>query len=124
MSRAPLSPSRLRGSLRCRIALAAALLPLTAALASAQTFTVAPELWDRPRSAASVVAVPAIRDAATRMIARADARLVIRHPRGPDAGLQAEELRSWFVAHAIEAQRIELRADLAPKQPIVLEVTP
>jgi hypothetical protein len=124
MSRTPSTPPHPRGGQQCRIALAAAFFSCAATSAPAQTLTVAPELWDRPRSAATVTAVPAIRDAATRMVARADARLVIRHARSPEAGLQAEELRSWLVAHAIEAQRIELRGDLAPKQAIVLEVTP
>lgn len=103
--------------------LGAALLGAAAA-ASAQKFTVPPELWDRPRSGASVTAVPAVREAASRMIARPDARLVIRHARAPEALLQAEELRAWLVAHSIESRRIELRADLAPKQAIVLEVMP
>jgi len=102
----------------------AALLLMLAGPCAAQSFVVPAELWDRPRSGPQVIAAGPVREAVARLTARADARLLIRHPRTSEAQIQAEELRAWLTAHAIEPARIELRADLAPRQPILLEVTP
>ena len=80
------------------------------------------ELWDRPRSGRTVLALPAVREALAELAASPDARLVIRHPAGSEGSLQAEELRTWLIAHALEPERIRLRADAAPRQPLQLEV--
>lgn len=101
-----------------------ALLLVLAGPCAGQSFAVPAELWDRPRSGPQVIATAPVREAVARLAARADARLLIRHPRTPEAQLQAEELRAWLTAHAVEPARIELRADLAPRQPILMEVTP
>lgn len=82
------------------------------------------ELWDRPRSGRLVMVLPVVREAMDRLLAKPEARLVIRHPPGAEPGLQAEELRAWLVAHAVEPGRIAVRGDLAPKQPIELELIP
>lgn len=72
---------------------------------------VAPELWDRPRSAQAVMAQPAVRQAVLALQSRSDARLWIVHGQRQDAMLQAEELRAWLVALAVEGTRLRLRAD-------------
>ena len=72
---------------------------------------VAPELWDRPRSAQTVMAQPAVRQAVLGLQSRSDARLWIVHGPRQDALLQAEELRAWLVALAVEGARVRLRAD-------------
>lgn len=72
---------------------------------------VAPELWDRPRSAQAVMAQPAVRQAVLALQSRSDARLWIVHGQRQDAMLQAEELRAWLVALAVEGARLRLRAD-------------
>lgn len=72
---------------------------------------VAPELWDRPRSAQAVMAQPAVRQAVAALQSRSDARLLIVHGPRPEAQLQAEELRAWLVALAVEGARLQLRAD-------------
>jgi hypothetical protein len=82
------------------------------------------ELWDRPRSGRAVLSVPAVRKALAELVAAPDARVTIRHPPGNEALAQAEELRAWLVAHAIDADRIASRPDLSPRQPIRLEVAP
>ena len=41
---------------------------------------------------------------------------------GAEAMLQAEELRAWLIAHAVEPARIVLAADLPARQPLQLEV--
>lgn len=92
------------------------------AASRADAFPVPAELWDRPRTGPLVIATPAIRSALDALLASPEARLTIRHPPGADPSAQAEELRAWLVAHALEPARVFLRADLAPRQPIVLEV--
>lgn len=70
-----------------------------------------PELWDRPRSAQSVMAQPVLRQAITAYQANPAARMVIVHGARQETQLQAEELRAWLVALAVESARLQLRAD-------------
>lgn len=72
---------------------------------------VSPELWDRPRSAAAVMAQDAVRQAVAAYHARAGSRMVIVHGGRQEAQLQAEELRSWLMALAVDGSRLLLRAD-------------
>ncbi len=90
--------------------------------AAAQSFPVGPDLWDRPRSAQAVQAAPGVRQAVEVVLAQPGARLVIRHAPGPDGQLQAEELRAWLTALALDSERIALAADLKPRDNLVLEV--
>ena len=103
--------------------LPAAALLLAAGAASAQTFVVPAELWDRPRSGAAVLEQPAVRQAVNAYLAQPGARLVLRHGPGPESLLAAEELRAWLAALAIESARIELRSDLKASEPLQIEVT-
>lgn len=103
--------------------LAAALAVVTTS-AAGQSHDVRAELWDRPRTAAAVAADDAVRRAALEILARPQSRLAIRHGPGQEAALQAEELRSWLGALAIDPRRIELRGDLAGSAPLRLEVAP
>ena len=59
------------------------------------------------------MAQEAVRQAVAGYHARAGSRLVIVHGPRQEALLQAEELRNWLVALAIDSARIELRADPA-----------
>lgn len=90
--------------------------------AAAQSFPVGPDLWDRPRSARVVQAAPGVRQAVEALLARPGAQLVIRHAPGPDGHLQAEELRAWLLALALDNARIALAADLKPRDNLVIEV--
>jgi hypothetical protein len=90
--------------------------------APAQSFVVPPELWDRPRSAAAVLAQPAIRQAVDRFLALPGSRLVVRHGATQEWQLAAEEMRSWLVALALEPGRITLRNDLKPSESLRIEV--
>jgi hypothetical protein len=106
------------------------LFSLTAAIAPAAEPVSTPsgaipyELWDRPRSGRALLAVPAVRDAMAALLARAHARLRIRHPAGVEGVLQAEELRTWLIAHAIEPGRLVLQAEPGARQPLQLEIVP
>lgn len=95
---------------------------LCACSAAAQGFAVPPELWDRPRSGQAVLEQPAVRQAVGALRAQPGARLVIRHGGAREALHAAEELRSWLAALALEPERIALRNDLAPGEPLRLEV--
>ncbi len=88
----------------------------------AQSFTVAPELWDRPRSGPAVMERPAIQQAVGAWLALPGARMVVHHGPGQESFLQAEELRAWLISLAVEARRVMLRNDLAPSAPLRLEV--
>jgi hypothetical protein len=79
----------------------------------AQAADLAPEFWDRPRSAQTVLAQPAIRQAVAALQYRSDARMLIVHGTRQESQAQAEELRAWLVALAVESARVQLRADLA-----------
>ena len=92
--------------------------------AAAQSFAVPPELWDRPRSAKVVMDTPAVRDAVRAYLSQSAARLVIRHARGPESLLLAEELRAWLVALAIESARISFDAGATTADRLTLEVIP
>lgn len=103
-------------------ALLAALLVPPAAVCAAQAFEVGPELWDRPRTGRMVLSNAAVRQALDALRQRPDARLAIRHASGAEPVLQAEELRAWLIAHAVEPNRIDLRPDLAARQSLRLEI--
>jgi hypothetical protein len=83
---------------------------------------VPPELWDRPRSGRAVLAVPAVQRVLGELASAPAAQLTIRHAPGVEATGQAEELRAWLVSHALDAERIVLRPDLAARQSIQLDV--
>lgn len=102
----------------------AAALALVTTAAAGQSYDVRTELWDRPRTAAAVAADDGVRRAVLEMLSRPQSRLAIRHGAGQEAALQAEELRSWLGALAIDPRRIELRSDLAGSVPLRLEITP
>lgn len=89
---------------------------------AAQTFVVPPELWDRPRSGRVMLEQPAVRQAVNTWLAQPGARLVVHHGAGQESALLAEELRAWLMALAVEAERITLRNDLKPSEPLTLEV--
>ncbi len=82
----------------------------------------APELWDRPRSAQAVMAQPAVRQAVAAYQVGSATRIVIVHGSRQEAQSQAEELRAWLVALAVDGARLQLRAD--PSATVLrLEVT-
>lgn len=65
-------------------------------------------LWDRPRSAEAIRSQPAIRAAVAAWLATPGASLVIRPGHGQNADLQADELRHWLIALAVDAGRLSV----------------
>jgi len=85
-------------------------------------FPVPPELWDRPRSGQSMLEQPALKQAVNAYLAQSGASLLIHYAPGQDGSLQAEELRAWLTALAIDASRVRLRNDLKSGEPLTIEV--
>ena len=101
---------------------AACLLIASSSALCAEPLVVAPELWDRPRSARAVLDQPEIREAVRAHLAQAGSRIVIHHSLGQEPLLQAEELRAWLMALAVDADRITLVNDLKSNQTMTIEV--
>ena len=104
--------------------LAAGLAAGAAAQTSAQAFDVPPELWERPRTGAAVLGQEPVRRAVLQALANADAQLVIHHGPGQETQVQAEELKSWLAALAIDPKRVALRGDGAAGSPMKIEIVP
>ncbi len=105
-----------------RRSLAATVLLVPVAHAAAQTVAIAPELWDRPRSGATILEQPAIQQAVRAYLQAPGAQLVIHHAAGQESMLYAEELRSWLIALALDPDRIAVRPDLPHGDPLKLEL--
>ncbi len=99
-----------------------------AALGAAMPAAAAPEcpvpvaLWDRPRSGSAILATRELRPCVLALDENPGARLAIRHAAAVESALQAEELRSWLAALAIDPERIELVPGLGPRDPLRIEV--
>ena len=105
---------------RCMLAA----LMLFAQAAAAQTADVPPEFWDRPRTGRALLDQPQVKQVVAAALAKPEATLLIHHANGQEPLVQAEELRSWLVALAIEPRRIALRSGLAAGAPIRIEMVP
>lgn len=91
------------------------------AMAHAEAFPIASDLWASPRNGDAVRADPAIRRGVAVYLARANARMRLHHNKRDEPAAQAEELRGWLIALGIEADRIELIED-SPTDLMTLEV--
>ena len=106
------------------VAVLMVLLCMGPAAAAGGSFELARELWDRPRTGGVILRDPAIRQAVALALAKPQSQIVIHHARNQELLLQAEELRSWFGALAIDPRRIALQADVAADAPLAIEVAP
>lgn len=95
---------------------------LTVSAQAADVFSLPSELWDRPRTARVVLEQPAVKQALSRHLSQPGSRLVIHHGYGQDPLLQAEELRAWLMALAIDGARISLVNDVKPNESLNIEV--
>jgi len=81
------------------------------------------DLWARPRSGASVAAMPAVRDSVQALLAApTEAKLVIRYPGGEEGSLWAEELHVWLISLGIDAGLMDLRPGSAEPDQIELYI--
>ena len=81
-----------------------------------------PELWDRPRTAGAIIAQESLQRAAVRLLSQPQAQLVIHHAAGQEPTAQAEELKSWLGALAIDSRRVVLKGGLPGGAHIRIEV--
>jgi hypothetical protein len=91
---------------------------------AAERFDVAPDLWDRPRTADAVLNQPAVRQAVALYLARPASQVVIHHDVGQSSLMQAEELKNWLMALAIDGARIRLLNDMKPSEPMKIGILP
>lgn len=106
-----------------RIALPFLLALLAGPAAAVQRCPVPPEVWDKPRSGRALAANPALKPCLEQAALNPSARVVIRHGRRGEAPLQAEELKGWLAALALDPARVALANDLGPGDDLVLEVS-
>ena len=99
-------------------------LALCGTAALAQTGDLPPEFWDRPRTASVLLSQENVKSIVAAALAQPDAQILIHHARGQEPQIQAEELRSWLGALAIDTRRIALRNDLGAGASIKMEVMP
>ena len=78
-----------------------------------QSAEIDPALWDRPRTAQTVLAQPALRQIAEAYFARDGVRIHIVHGARQEAQSQAGELRAWLIALGMDGSRLQLREDRA-----------
>jgi hypothetical protein len=94
----------------------------TVSAQAADIFMLSLELWDRPRTARAVLDQPAVKQALNLHLSQPGSRLVIHHGYGQDPLLQAEELRAWLMALAVDGARISLVNDVKSHQSLDIEV--
>lgn len=81
------------------------------------------EDWARPRTGESLVQMPALTRTVRGYLGdNRRQRILIRHPRGEEGVLWAEELRGWLVALGIPSMDIEVSADSTRNDAVELAV--
>lgn len=84
---------------------------VSSGLAHAERMPLSADLWDKPRSASLIVAQPELQHSVAELLAHPAARLLIHHGGSDESVSQAEELRAWLIALAVDSKRIELNTD-------------
>ena len=95
---------------------------LVAGNAFAAAWEVPSEFWEKPRSAATVSLLPSLRVCVEAFLDQPGSRILIHHAGSEESMLQAEELRAWLIALAVEAARVELAPDLKLNQNLKIEL--
>lgn len=99
-----------------------AMYALAAGAVQAAGWEVAPELWEKPRTGAEILAQASLRECVKGYLAESGSRILIHHDRSEESQLRAEELRAWLISLAIEADRTELAEDLKINQNLSVEL--
>lgn len=82
--------------------------------------------WARPRSGESLVQMPALKRTVREYLSKSDVgaqRILIRHPRGEEGELWAEELRGWLVSLGIASDDILVSPESTRVDALELAVT-
>ena len=81
------------------------------------------EDWARPRGGESLVRMPALERTVRAYLGGDARRILIRHPRGEEGILWAEELRGWLVALGVPSEDVSLSPESSREDAVELEVT-
>lgn len=93
-------------------------------VAASQTHHLTSEQWAVPRSAETIINMPALTAAMNDLRTNPGGRLLIRYPGGDAGTLWMNELRSWLVSLGVPSTKIETVPGSANGQVIELEVLP
>lgn len=94
--------------------LALAIMLICTAAAAEPVQIITADEWARPRSGESLVQMPALKRTVRDYLSHDGARgqrIVIRHPRGEEGVLWAEELRGWLIALGIPSADIAVGSE-------------
>jgi hypothetical protein len=80
------------------------------------------DIWARPRSGTELASLPELRALIEVFERQPDGQVIVRHGTGEEAGLWAEEMRSWLVALGIPSTRVRMEVDPAVNGELHLEV--
>ena len=78
--------------------------------------------WMRPKSATTLMEMPAVSKSMRKLQKDTDSTLSIKYPGGDEGTLWANELRSWLIALGLSSRRIELVPGSAISTTIEFEV--
>lgn len=95
---------------------------LAASHALAGTWEVPSELWEKPRSGNAVRLLTPLRQCVEAYLTEPGSHILIHHANSEESLLQAEELRAWLVALAVEEGRVDLAPDLKLNQNLNVEL--
>ena len=82
--------------------------------------------WARPRSGESLVRMPALKSTVREYLGedkQRGRRILIRHPRGEEGVLWAEELRGWLVALGVPSTDVAVSPESTRANAIEVAVT-
>ena len=91
--------------------------------ASEKPFVLTWEAWSVPRTAESLIAMPALSRAVSALRAVPGATLVLRYPGGDAGTLWVNELESWLVALGIPREQLDKTPGSPDPQRLELEVS-
>ncbi len=101
-----------------------ALVAIMPVVAASPVHHLTSEQWAVPRSAETIINMPALAAAMNDMRANPGGRLLIRYPGGDAGTLWMNELRSWLASLGIPSSKIETVPGSANGQVIEMEVLP
>ncbi len=93
--------------MKCGVRLAMLVASVFATGVHAAEYRIHAEVWARPRSGETLLALPGLRDLLHEFDEHQDATIEIRYPGGEEGVLWAQELQDWLVALGVPAARIE-----------------
>lgn len=110
------------------------MLTCTAAYSAESVEVITADQWARPRSGDSLVQMPALKRTVRDYLgqsggqsggqnAQRGQRILIRHPRGEEGVLWAEELRGWLIALGIPSTDIAMSPESTRVDAVELAVT-